>query len=59
MLKNFLVITKIAWRGDKMKCENCRWFDNDDKFCYYYLLYQEDIFEVEKIKCKHWKKRVK
>ncbi len=50
---------KIAWREDKMnnKCENCRWFDNDERFCYYYLLCQEEIFEVEQIKCTHWKKR--
>ena len=38
------------------KCENCRWHDNDERFCYYYLLYSEEIFEVEKIECKHWKK---
>ena len=39
------------------KCENCRWYDNDERFCYYYLLYQEETFEVEQIKCSHWKKR--
>ena len=39
------------------KCENCRWFDNNERFCYYYLLCQEEIFEVEQIKCGHWKKR--
>ena len=52
---------RTAWREDKMKnkCENCRWFDNDERFCYYYLLCQEEIFEVEQIKCNHWKKRMK
>ena len=51
----------IVRRENKMnkKCENCRWHDNDERFCYYYLLYSEEIFEVEKIECKHWKKRMK
>ena len=52
---------KYSLEGNKMntKCENCRWFDNDERFCYYYLLCQEEIFEVEQKKCNHWKKRVK
>lgn len=39
------------------KCKSCSWYDREDKFCYYYLLSDTDLFEIEKRKCNHWKKR--
>ena len=42
-----------------MKCKKCTYYDAENEFCYYYLLQGTELFDLNRGKCSHWKRRIK